>query len=159
MSLNDQPRRLLVIAHEFPPSGGGGVQRIAKFCRYLPASGWAPEVITTEVIEGDVNLLPNQITFVVLQASAGYTSNARPAQTATPPYPSDTPTYTPSPTETPTPTMTRTPRPTSTITPTRTRWPSLTPTPSRTRWPTWTPTPTRTPRPSLQATPTASPKP
>ena len=130
----------------------------------LPAGAYhlratVPITDTTEVIEGNVNLLPNQITFVVLQAGVGFTSQARPAQSATPPYPSDTPTYTPFPTETPTPTMTRTPRPTSTITSTRTRWPSLTPTPSRTRWPTWTPTPTRTPRPSLQTTPAASPKP
>ncbi len=54
------PRRLLVLVHEFPPAGGGGVQRIAKFCRYLPEFGWEPTVVTTSLIEGrptDVSLL------------------------------------------------------------------------------------------------------
>jgi murein DD-endopeptidase MepM/ murein hydrolase activator NlpD len=87
---------------------------------------------TPEIIEGNVNLVADQITFVVFQAGVGFTSNGQPAQTAIPPYPSDTPTYTPTLTETNTPTLTRTPRPTGTITPTRTRWPSPTPTPSRT---------------------------
>jgi glycosyltransferase involved in cell wall biosynthesis len=39
-------RRLLVIAYYFPPRGGGGVQRIAKFVRYLPEFGWLPTVLT-----------------------------------------------------------------------------------------------------------------
>jgi len=39
-------RRLLVIAYYFPPRGGGGVQRIAKFVRYLPEFGWMPTVLT-----------------------------------------------------------------------------------------------------------------
>lgn len=39
-------RRVLVIAYYFPPCGGGGVQRIAKFVRYLPEFGWLPTVLT-----------------------------------------------------------------------------------------------------------------
>jgi glycosyltransferase involved in cell wall biosynthesis len=39
-------RRVLVIAYYFPPCGGGGVQRIAKFVRYLPEFGWVPTVLT-----------------------------------------------------------------------------------------------------------------
>ena len=39
-------RRLLVIAYYFPPRGGGGVQRITKFVRYLPEFGWMPTVLT-----------------------------------------------------------------------------------------------------------------
>jgi len=111
---------------------------------------------TPLILEGNVNLMPDQITFVVFQAGVGFKSNVAPAQTGTPPYPSDTPTYTPSPTGTPSPTLSRTPRPTSTITPTRTRWPTWTLTPSLTRWPTWTPIPTRTPRASPQPTPAAN---
>jgi glycosyltransferase involved in cell wall biosynthesis len=40
-------RRVLVIAHYFPPLAMGGVQRIAKFCKYLPDYGWEPLVVTS----------------------------------------------------------------------------------------------------------------
>ena len=43
----DQPmstRRVLMIAYVFPPSGGSGVQRAAKFAKYLPGFGWTPLV-------------------------------------------------------------------------------------------------------------------
>jgi glycosyltransferase involved in cell wall biosynthesis len=46
------PRNLLVLTYEFPPSGGGGVQRVAKFCRYLPGRGWVPHVVAAEPVEG-----------------------------------------------------------------------------------------------------------
>ena len=46
------PRNLLVLTYEFPPSGGGGVQRVAKFCRFLPAAGWIPQVVTAEPVPG-----------------------------------------------------------------------------------------------------------
>ena len=39
-------RRVLVLAYHFPPLGGGGVQRNAKFVRYLPDHGYDPVVIT-----------------------------------------------------------------------------------------------------------------
>jgi glycosyltransferase involved in cell wall biosynthesis len=39
-------RRVLVLTYYFPPSGGPGVQRILKFVKYLPAYGWAPDVLT-----------------------------------------------------------------------------------------------------------------
>lgn len=38
--------RLLVLAYAYPPCGGAGVQRTAKFVRYLPAHGWQPTVLT-----------------------------------------------------------------------------------------------------------------
>jgi glycosyltransferase involved in cell wall biosynthesis len=41
------PRRVLMLAYFFPPLGGAGVQRTAKFVKYLPQSGWEPTVITT----------------------------------------------------------------------------------------------------------------
>ncbi len=40
-------KNVLCLAFHFPPQGGGGVQRIAKFVRYLPRHGWLPTVLTT----------------------------------------------------------------------------------------------------------------
>jgi glycosyltransferase involved in cell wall biosynthesis len=39
-------KRVLIIAYNFPPLGGGGVQRTLKFSRYLPLFGWEPTVLT-----------------------------------------------------------------------------------------------------------------
>jgi glycosyltransferase involved in cell wall biosynthesis len=39
-------RRVLFLAYHFPPVGGGGVQRNAKFARYLPELGYEPVVVT-----------------------------------------------------------------------------------------------------------------
>jgi len=41
-------KRVLVITYYWPPSGGGGVQRVAKFCKYLPHFGWEPVVLTVK---------------------------------------------------------------------------------------------------------------
>ena len=41
-------KRVLVIAYYWPPSGGSGVQRWVKFCKYLPAEGWQPMVFAPE---------------------------------------------------------------------------------------------------------------
>ena len=37
-------KKVLVITYYWPPSGGSGVQRWLKFCKYLPSSGWQPVV-------------------------------------------------------------------------------------------------------------------
>lgn len=39
-------RRVLMICHAFPPTGGSGVQRSVKFAKYLPRFGWEPLVWT-----------------------------------------------------------------------------------------------------------------
>jgi glycosyltransferase involved in cell wall biosynthesis len=39
-------KKVLFIAYHFPPIGGAGVQRSAKFARYLPESGYAPVIVT-----------------------------------------------------------------------------------------------------------------
>jgi glycosyltransferase involved in cell wall biosynthesis len=39
-------KTVLLIAYHFPPIGGAGVQRSAKFARYLPEFGYRPVVIT-----------------------------------------------------------------------------------------------------------------
>ena len=41
-------KTLLVIAYYFPPAGGVGVQRPAKFVKYLPQFGWSPLVLTVD---------------------------------------------------------------------------------------------------------------
>ncbi len=55
----DSPRRVLVVAYYFPPSGGPGVQRVLKFVKYLSDFGWQPEVLTVDAgayPETDVSL-------------------------------------------------------------------------------------------------------
>lgn len=47
-----EPRRLLFFAYEFPPSAGGGVQRVAKLAKYLRREGWEPVVIAAEPLPG-----------------------------------------------------------------------------------------------------------
>ena len=37
---------VLFLCYFFPPLGGGGVQRSAKFVKYLPENGWHPIVVT-----------------------------------------------------------------------------------------------------------------
>ena len=39
-------KRVLVISYYWPPTGGSGVQRWVKFCKYLPQFGWQPVVYT-----------------------------------------------------------------------------------------------------------------
>lgn len=41
-------KHILYIAFYFPPDGGAGTQRSLKFCKYLPALGWLPIVLTRE---------------------------------------------------------------------------------------------------------------
>lgn len=44
---HDSQKVVLVIAYYFPPLAMGGVQRITKFCKYLPEYGWRPVVLTS----------------------------------------------------------------------------------------------------------------
>lgn len=41
-------KNLLIITYYFPPLGGVGVQRVSKFCRYLPRFGWRPVVVAPQ---------------------------------------------------------------------------------------------------------------
>jgi glycosyltransferase involved in cell wall biosynthesis len=41
-------RKLLYLAYPFPPMGGVGVVRTAKFARYLPEHGWRVHVLTVD---------------------------------------------------------------------------------------------------------------
>lgn len=42
-----EPKRLLMLCYHFSPAVSGGVERSARFARYLPEHGWAPLVVTT----------------------------------------------------------------------------------------------------------------
>lgn len=46
-------KKVLIIAYYFPPIGGSGVQRPAKFVKYLSDFGWQPYVISTDQPYGD----------------------------------------------------------------------------------------------------------
>ncbi len=48
MSKSNRNKRILVITYYWPPSGGAGVQRWVKFCKYLPEFGIEPVVLTVE---------------------------------------------------------------------------------------------------------------
>ena len=39
-------KKVLIITYYWPPAGGPGVQRVLKFIKYLPESGWQPIVLT-----------------------------------------------------------------------------------------------------------------
>ncbi len=41
-----------MIAYEYPPSAGGGVQRVMKLARYLPEFGWQPYVLSATPVPG-----------------------------------------------------------------------------------------------------------
>ena len=41
-------RKILIITYYWPPSGGPGVQRVLKFCKYLKESDWKPIILTVE---------------------------------------------------------------------------------------------------------------
>ncbi|HZK26851.1 MAG TPA: glycosyltransferase family 4 protein [Thermoclostridium sp.] len=41
-------KKVLMIAHQFPPIGGSGVQRTVKFIKYLPNFGWKGVVLTRQ---------------------------------------------------------------------------------------------------------------
>lgn len=46
-------RRALLVAYNYPPIGGGGVQRLVKFARYLPEFGYEPIVVTGPGVSSD----------------------------------------------------------------------------------------------------------
>lgn len=43
---------VLLMTYEFPPAGGGGVQRMSKFARYLPDAGWTPVIVCAAPTRG-----------------------------------------------------------------------------------------------------------
>ena len=41
-------RKILIITYYWPPSGGPGVQRVLKFCKYLNNADWKPIILTVK---------------------------------------------------------------------------------------------------------------
>jgi glycosyltransferase involved in cell wall biosynthesis len=73
------PGTVLILTYEFPPSGGGGVQRIAKFAKYLPHSGWHPIVVAANPVPGrarDESLLADVAGVQVRRVPARHVSSA-----------------------------------------------------------------------------------
>ena len=52
-------KNVLIISYYWPPSGGPGVQRVLKFCKYLPKFGWRPIILT--VTNGDYPVLDKSL--------------------------------------------------------------------------------------------------
>jgi glycosyltransferase involved in cell wall biosynthesis len=75
--------KVLMIAYAFPPTGGPGVQRSAKFAKYLPQFGWRPTVWTVEEADGlprDETLcddLPPEVTVCPRGAGGGMVAMRR----------------------------------------------------------------------------------
>ncbi|GHF99321.1 glycosyltransferase [Thalassotalea marina] len=56
------PQHILMIAFDFPPRGGSGVERTLKFARFLSTFGWKPVVLTVnESTHGDFVDHSNQL--------------------------------------------------------------------------------------------------
>ena len=49
--MQNPDRKLLIFSYYFPPLGMGGVQRTAKFVKYLPDFHWHPEIVTVKDIQ------------------------------------------------------------------------------------------------------------
>ena len=52
-------KNVLIISYYWPPSGGPGVQRVLKFCKYLSGFGWKPIVLTVE--DGEFPAIDNSL--------------------------------------------------------------------------------------------------
>ena len=57
-------KKVLVVTYYWPPSGGPGVQRVLKYCKYLPKYGWEPIILT--VLNGDFPVLDKSLSKEVL---------------------------------------------------------------------------------------------
>ncbi len=75
--------KVLMIAYAFPPTGGSGVQRSAKFAKYLPRFDWRPTVWTVDGADGlprDESLcydLPPEVTICANTSCGGVRSLQR----------------------------------------------------------------------------------
>ena len=52
-------KKILVITYYWPLSGGPGVQRVLKYCKYFPKYGWEPIILT--VSDGDFPVLDESL--------------------------------------------------------------------------------------------------
>jgi glycosyltransferase involved in cell wall biosynthesis len=52
-------KKILIVTYYWPPAGGIAVQRVVKFCKYLPSYGWEPIILTVE--NGNYENIDNSI--------------------------------------------------------------------------------------------------
>ena len=52
-------KKVLVVTYYWSPSGGPGVQRVLKFCKYLPQMDWDPIILTVQ--NGDFPVQDNSL--------------------------------------------------------------------------------------------------
>lgn len=76
-------KKVLIITYYWPPTGGSGVQRWVKFCKYLPSECWQPVIYTPEnpeqlvrdeSLEGEV---PSGVTVLKTRISEPYEAYRR----------------------------------------------------------------------------------
>lgn len=85
--MTTESRRVLLIAYQFPPVGGAGVQRVAKFTRYLPEHGWEVSVLTVSnpsVPVVDHSLVAEIPSQTVIRQASSWEPDYRLKQTLTP---------------------------------------------------------------------------
>ena len=70
-------KRALIISYFFPPDGGAGTQRAAKFCKYLPEHGWEATVVTRDPAATRDRMVPAD---AALSATSGETRVVRVAE-------------------------------------------------------------------------------
>jgi glycosyltransferase involved in cell wall biosynthesis len=78
-------RRVLVVAYQFPPVGGSGVQRTLKFVKYLPGLQWMPEVLTRgtgPMVQRDDSLMAEVPDFVSVHRTPSCDLTALPGKLA-----------------------------------------------------------------------------
>jgi spore coat polysaccharide biosynthesis predicted glycosyltransferase SpsG len=83
-------RKVLIVAHDFPPHGGGAVMRVLKFVKYLPQFGWAPVVLTVRPEYYrllDESLLAEVPSDAVVIRTASLQAKGRSQQQVLPPFP------------------------------------------------------------------------
>jgi len=59
LPLEDQPKKVLIMAYEFPPMGGIPSVWVTKYVKFLPAFGWRPVVLTVK--DAPTNLLDKSL--------------------------------------------------------------------------------------------------
>ena len=55
--MNNETKKVLLFTYYWPPSGGAGVQRWLKFCKYLPEFKIEPIVITVDETQASYPVL------------------------------------------------------------------------------------------------------
>lgn len=78
-------KHVLVVAYQFPPVGGSGVQRTLKFVKYLPDNGWIPHVLTRDtgrMVQRDDTLMAEVPSGVAVLRTPAWDMTALPGKLA-----------------------------------------------------------------------------